>query len=68
LYIKQWCKRKEIIYTDHPKKEGNKSKPLILDPANHKRLVDEGVSIMKVVNDSILLDDPPFVLVEDVEV
>ena len=68
LHIKQWYRRKGILYSDHPKKEGNNGKPLILGLANHKGLVDEGVNILKVVNDSISLDDPPFVLVGDVEV
>ena len=68
LHIKQWCKRKEILYSDHPKKEGNKSKPLILTSVDHRRLVEEGVSILQSVNDSISTDDPLFVVVGDVGV
>ena len=66
LHIKQWCKKQQILYIDHPKKEGNKGKPLIYTPADHKRLVEEGVSILKSVNDAVSLEDPPFVLVGDV--
>ena len=56
------------MYNDHPKKEGNNGKPAIYIPAEHKHLVEEGVSILKVVNDSISVDDPLFVLVGDVGV
>lgn len=65
LHIKQWCKRKAILYNDHPKKEGNKGKPLIFSAADHKQRLDEGLSILQSVNDSISTNDPPFVLVGD---
>jgi hypothetical protein len=39
-----------------------------MTPADHKRLVEEGVSILQSVNDSISEDDPPFVIVGDVGV
>ena len=38
LHIKQWCRKREILYNDHPKKKGNSSKPIILTPADHRRL------------------------------
>ena len=68
LHIKHWCKRRDISYCDHPKKEGNSSKPIIYIEIDHKRLVEEGVSILQSVNDSISLDDPQFVVVGDVRV
>jgi hypothetical protein len=68
LHIKQWCKKREIFYNNHPKKEGNSSKPLILTPADHRRFVEGGVNILQSVNDSISEDDPPFVVVGDVGV
>ena len=39
LHIKQWCKKKKIHFHDHPKKDGNRGKPLILTTADHKSLV-----------------------------
>ena len=55
------------MYNDHPKKGGNKGKPLMYIAADHKRLVEEGLSILKSVNDEISEVDPPFVIVGDVE-
>jgi len=66
--IKQWCKKRQILYNDRPKKEGKFNKPIILTPANHKRLVEEGVSILQSVNDSISSEDPPLVILGDVGV
>ena len=66
LHIRHWCKSHNILYSDHPRKEGNPSKPLLLTSTDHKRLVEEGVSILQSVNDSISSDDPPFVLIGDV--
>ena len=68
LHIKQWCKKKKIHYHDHPKKDGNQRKPLILTIADHKSLVQEGLSILHSVNDSVSEDDPLFVLVRNAEV
>ena len=65
FHIKQWCKKRDISYSDHPKKEGNKNQPLILTTAEQRQCVDEGVSILKSVNDSVSLDNPPFVLIGD---
>ena len=67
LHIKQWCKRNNVVYNDHPKKGGNKGKPLMYTTADHKRLVEEGLSILKSVNDEISEVIPPFVIVGDVE-
>ena len=67
LHIKQWYKRKKIHYHDHPKKDGNRGKPLILITVDHKSLVQEGLSILHSMNDSVSEDDPPFVLVGDAE-
>jgi hypothetical protein len=36
LHIKQWCKKRRILYNDHPKKDGKSSKPIILTPADHR--------------------------------
>ena len=44
LHIKGWCRKKEILYNNHPKKEGNSSKSMILTPIDHKRFVEEGVN------------------------
>ena len=68
LHIKQWCKRRDIPYNDHPKKDGKSSKPVMYSPADHKRLVEEGLSILESVNDSISLTDPPFVVVGNINV
>ena len=67
LHIKQWCLRKKVQYNDHPK-EGKKGKPVIYTAADHKRLVEESLSILKGVNDEVSLTYPPFVVVEDVGV
>ena len=64
--IRQWCKKKGILYSDLLRKEGTKMKPLFLTQEDHRHLVDEAVSILQSVNDSILLDDPLFVVVGDV--
>ena len=58
----------KIHYHDHPKKDGNQGKPLILTIVDHKSLVHEGLSILHSMNDSVSEDDPPFVLVGDAEV
>jgi len=68
LHIKHWCKKRDILYSDHPKKEGNSSKPVVYTTANHRYLVDEGVSTFQSVNDSISSNNPPFVVVGDVGV
>ena len=67
LHIKQWCRKRGLVYSDHPK-EGKSNKPIILTPADHRRLVEEGVSILQSVNDLISSNDPPFVIVGDVGV
>ena len=67
LHIKQWCRKRGLVYSDHPK-EGKSSKPIILTLADHRRLVEEGVSILQSVNDLISSNDPPFVIVGDVGV
>lgn len=67
LHIKQWCLRKKIQYNDHPK-EGKKGKPVIYTAADHKKLVEESLSILKAVNDEVSELDPPFVVVGDVGV
>ena len=68
LHIKQWCRKRQILDNNHPKKEGKLNKPIILTPTYHKRLVEEGVNIFLSVNDSISSYDPPFVIVGNVGV
>jgi len=59
--------RKKIQYNDHPK-EGKKGKPMIYTAADHKKLVEESLNILKAVNDEVSELDPPFVVVGDVGV
>ncbi len=68
LHIKQWCRKREILYNDHLKKECNCNKPIILTPIHHMLLVEEGFNILHSVNDSISEDDLVFVIVRDVGV
>ncbi len=63
-HIKNWCRRKGLDYNSHPQSE-SKDKVTILTAADHKRLVEEGVTIMDLINDSVEPDRSPFSLIGD---
>jgi hypothetical protein len=51
IHAKAWYRRKGVNYEDHPHDKSGKA--MVLTTANHRARVEEGVSIMRSVNDSV---------------
>jgi len=51
-YIKSWCSRKGVDWCNYPQSIAKGRKTVILTAEDHRRLVLEGVEILKLVNDS----------------
>jgi hypothetical protein len=65
LHAKAWCRRKGISYDEHPQDKSGKAK--VLTTTDHRALVEEGLSILRSVNEVVSSDNAPFILVGDAE-
>jgi hypothetical protein len=63
LYIRAWCKQKGISFDNHPQTSSDKA--VALTTSDHKALVDEGLHVLKKINDDICADVPTFLLIGD---
>jgi hypothetical protein len=63
LHIQAWCRRKEISFNDHPQTSSGKA--LVLTTSDHEALVDEGLQVLKKINDNICADVPTFLFIGD---
>jgi hypothetical protein len=57
LHAKAWCRRKGISYDEHPQDKSGKAK--VLTTTDHRALVEEGLSILRSVNEVVCSDSAP---------
>lgn len=67
-HIRNWCRKHNVSFFDHPASVVGKEKPVPLSPSKHKELIDEGASIVRDVNLGLLPGVLPFTVVGDVEI
>jgi hypothetical protein len=67
VHVWDWCRKKDVDFSTHPQTIVPKGKPILLTNENHKRVVTEGIIIIKFVNAPFVADDQPFVLVGDLK-
>jgi hypothetical protein len=65
LHAKAWCRHKGVSYDDHLQDKTGKA--VVLTIVDHKALVEEGLSILRSVNDTVSSDGAAFVLVGDAD-
>jgi hypothetical protein len=66
-HIRNWCRRKGIPWTEHPQSSVQKGKYLILTAEDHKRVVEDGMAILDMVNRDICVEGGPFGAIGDPE-
>ena len=64
-HICNYCRQKGIKFDNHRQSGSTRSSPVEVTVADHKRLIEEGVGILKIVNDSIDPKKPTIKLIGD---
>lgn len=64
-YIRNYCRQKGIKFADHPQTGSTRSSPMEVTVVDYKCLIEEGVGILKIVNNSIDPKKPTFELIGD---
>ena len=67
-HIRNWCRKHNVSFLDHPASAIGKKKLVPLSPSKHKELIDEGASIVRDVNLGLPTRVLPFTIVGDVEI
>ena len=64
-HICSYCRQKGIKFDDHPQSGSTRSSPMEVTVADHKYLIEEGIGILKIINDNIDPKKPTFELIGD---
>ena len=64
-HTRSYCRQKGIKFDDHPQSGSTISSLMEVTIVDHKRLIEEGVGILKIVDDSIDPKKPTFELIGD---
>ena len=66
-HIKNWCRKHNVSFLDHPASVPTKGKAVPLSPSRHKHLIKEGISIMEEVDEGLDSGVLPFSVVGNIE-
>jgi hypothetical protein len=67
VHVQNWCQRKGVNFFVHPQFVVPKGETILLTNEDHKRVVIEGIRIIKFINAPFAIDEKPFILVGDLE-
>ena len=66
-HIRNYCRQKGMKEENHPQARSLRSNAVELTGADHKRMIEEGIETLKIVNQSIDERKPTFQLIGDLE-
>lgn len=64
-HVKNFCSAKNVNFYDHLQSEMKNRKAVILTPADHRRMIDEGVQIVGLVNETLPEGEKPLTVVDN---
>ena len=64
-HIRSYCWQKGIDFASHPQAGTTRTNPIVIIAADHKRMVEEGIATVAIVNNSIDIAKPIFQLIGD---